>query len=82
MHMTRRTSKYWDAIFTLRENQAYCNAVERMQTDDTLLSCRNCTSLGQVELDSHRFYDQLADAPCQQTSPPPAAGWAMMGHDT
>jgi len=30
-----RTSKYWDAIFTLRENQ--------------------------VELDSHRFYDQLAD---------------------
>ncbi|OLQ07764.1 hypothetical protein AK812_SmicGene8752 [Symbiodinium microadriaticum] len=57
-----RTSKYWDAIFTLRENQAYCNAVERMQTDDTLLS-RGCTSLGQVELDSHRFYDQLADAP-------------------
>ncbi|CAE7210002.1 unnamed protein product [Symbiodinium natans] len=30
-----RTSKYWDAIFTLRENQ--------------------------VELDSHRFYDQFAD---------------------
>ena len=64
-----RTSKYWDAIFTLRENQACCNAVERKHSNDTLPSCCNCTSFGQVELDSHRFYDQLADVPCPQTSP-------------